>query len=257
VSLRCEYLWFVRGEKYARQAVTSIASVAKADPGACMTVFTDDRDGWPSVTVGAAVNLLQGTQRMSAQRAKAQAVVLAAVNSQADMLVVLDTDTIVLRKPDWPLVDVVLTWRDYERILPTGEKFVGVAEHMPYNAGVYGIRPNSVGIEAAIWLRENMARQDPIRQSWYCDQLAMVDLAGPAPTAGTDIVLKPLYWRPDSPGPTQVFVAKVPGTTWNLTPAEGCDSSEAGILHFKGHSRPLFQFAAEHYGLPFLDEPAA
>ena len=246
--MRLEYMYFVRGDKYARQAVTSIASIRRLDPLAQVGVFTDY--GVELKYVDAAIYWLPlGTKELSPQRAKAEAVVTAALNSSVDMLVVLDTDTIVLKQPNWAAADVVVTWRDHERIDEYGAKFVGVADAMPYNAGVYGIRPNSRGVECAIWLRENMARQSPERQAWYCDQLALVDLCGRPPVVGESLELATLYWSPERPGP--VFtLAKVPCNVWNYTPTNGYDSSHAAILHFKGRSRGLFGAAASAMGLP-------
>jgi hypothetical protein len=246
-----EYCYFVRGLEYAHQAITAIESVRRADPKAHVLVVTDDPalDGIP----GTPTAMLKIWERIEpVQLAKASALAKVAMTSRADRLVFLDTDTIVQRSVrEWPQADLYLTWRDHVAVDEKGNKVVGVADVMPYNGGVYGITPQSAGVEAMIWLRENIARQPVDRHRWNGDQYAMHALAGAPPKDGWRLADVTLDWAPNRTGPP-VRICSVPCDEWNYTPPDGADTSKAGILHFKGHSRARFLITARELGLPVV-----
>lgn len=235
------YAWFVRGQAHSAMARVSMAAVRRVDRSATLVVATDD----PEVTVPDAqmVRFEPGLPMMVAN-IEAQLHVLAPRRSDVWFL---DTDVLLLREP--PHLndgEICITWRDN-----LGGKLSDIKEVdvMPYNFGVVGIKPGLRTIEAWLWTRERIRVMSPHLQDWYGNQVALAGLAGPRPIDGEATDLRSIPWKMSEPGPS-VAVRKIPGDTWNYTPAEPDeDISARAALHFKGHSRGLMAGYAIGLGL--------
>jgi len=241
------YAWFVRGEKHAGLAQVSMAAVKRADRSADCVVATDE-DG---LTVPGA-RMVRFTAGLPLMVANVQAQIEVMHRNHVPV-VFLDTDVLFLKPfPDQPSEAITVTWRDTVGG-KLGDLPGGVADAMPYNYGVIGVLPGPSTIEAFLWLRERVRRLAPNLQQWYGNQVALVGLCGPRPTAGEVIEQREIVWTPSKPG-LSVMVRKLPGTTWNYTPRDRDeDLSERGAVHFKGHTRPWMEIVAKRLDLPWRD----
>lgn len=239
------YAWFVRGEQHAGLAQVAMASIKKVDRAASFIVSTDDER--LADIPGARMVRFKSNLPIMVANLEAQLMVLW---EQRTPVWFLDTDLIVL-KPLPPLWEeqIAVTWR-----ANLGGKLKDATEGielMPYNYGVVGAHPGRRVFEAFVWMRERIRRMSPQLQGWYGNQMALAALAGPAPAEGEVTELRRIPWRLDSPSP-ELRVRKIPGDVWNYTPAEaGEDLTGLGVLHFKGHARPLMEEYAAQLGLPW------
>jgi len=251
--MRRNYGWWVRGRYHAELAVTSIASVRKADPGASCSVMVDLSGGdHLDLFEGQAGGFAADFGHMAPMLANLEAIwQLLATVAYGEELVMLDTDTIALRPV--ALLDeasLAVTWRDHVRKTEEGEKLAGVAAQMPYNFGVIAFRADRYALEAALWMRERVRRLCGRWRTWYGNQIALAELLGPAPAA-RDRVDVGLPWSLTEYGGA-VHVNRHPCEEWNYTPAgAGEDIAGRGVLHFKGHARALMGPYAEALGLPW------
>ena len=242
------YAWFVRGQKHANLAQTSIAAVRKAEKRARIMVATDD----PGVTVlGVEMVRFESGLPMMIANIEAQLQVL---YRNIDAVVFLDTDVLFLKPfPDQD-AGLTVTWRD-----TVGGKIEdvpgGVADVMPYNYGVIGALPGLRTTEAFIWLRERVRKMAPGLQKWWGNQIALASLCGPRPVEGETTEPRTIPWLMAEPG-LPVEVRKLPCSMWNYTPRdENEDLSGRGAVHFKGHTRDWMKTCALRLELPWIEEP--
>ena len=255
------YVYWLRGEEHHRMALTSIASVHRADPRGQVLVYTDDRAGDPWVRdlerVAAVGDL--GTRDLPPMLANLEAQCRAIVTeTQMAPMLFLDADTIMLERfPFNEDADLFTTWRDKVGVDEDGSAVKGVSMRMPYNYGVFGANATYNAVEAFLWLRERVRKLHPKQQAWYGNQLALADLCGPPPTEGSRVDTVPLWWTITDAGNT-VRVAKLPCERWNYTPCSDVDPTDGrGILHFKGQARDLMPLFAYRLGLPFIERKEA
>jgi hypothetical protein len=241
------YAWFVRGEKHAALAQTSMAAVRRADPQARLIVATDEAG---LVIPGAEmVRFAPGLPLMVAN-VEAQ---LTVMWSHRTPVWFIDTDVLILKPmPEQWEEGITVTWRD-----TVGGEIEdmpgGVAEVMPYNYGVIGVLPGPRVIEAFLWVRERIRRMSPQLQLWWGNQIALAAFCGQRPETPESEEFRPIPWRIEEPGP-QVRVRKIPGEIWNYTPrAIDEDLSAKGAIHFKGHTRPWMKPVAESLQLNWVE----
>lgn len=244
------YAWFVRGERHAAMAQTSIASVRKAENGGvrCVVVTDEVSPSWNLFTKAQIVKIPSGMPIMLANLQAQIDVLMGMPNSE--QFVFLDTD-IILQRPIPSLGDLTITWRDHVGVRDD-EKIEGVAGQMPYNYGVIAARKTEAAIESFIFMRERIRRMHSQHREWYGNQLALVELAGQPPKEGLKIDRRTIPWMLTSHG-REVDIAKIPCDTWNYTPESITeDVSNRGALHFKGHSRHLMEGFAKKLDLPWV-----
>lgn len=238
------YVWFVRGPIHAAMCRTSIESVRRIDPDADCIVMSDDTE----VPGYAASVFPTGTVDMPIMVANIEAQIQGMFRGISDKLVFLDTDIILLDAPA-SVADITVTWRDHVAVNDDGEKQEGIASIMPYNYGIVTANYGKATVEAFIWMRERVKQMAQRQQEWYGNQLALAELAGPAPRTGIDIASRQIPWSLHQDG-TNIMVGKVPCEIYNYTPqAPDEDVSKRVALHFKGKKRDLMAGYAKKLGL--------
>ena len=253
-----KYIYFVRGEMHAAMAQVSIASLAKADPASNPVVMTDDLSVLenPGLCKVAQVRWLEGERGrpMMLVNLDAQCAAIASLE-RGEPAVLLDTDTIVLQMLPLEVSDnLVVTWRDRIGTDAEGKPQVGIAQSMPYNYGVIGVRGGYKTLQAFMWMRERIRTMSPGLQQWYGNQVALAALCGPRPESGTVTDLRAIPWTLTSHGDT-VAIRKVEGSRYNYTPQQVGERIHGmrSILHFKGKKRGLMKVYAERLSLPWFD----
>ena len=253
-----KYIYFVRGEMHAAMAQVSIASLSKADPAAKPIVMTDDL--WAlekaSLRQVAEVRWIEGDRDrpMMLVNLDAQCAAIASLEN-GEAAVLLDTDTIVLQMMPLEVPDnLVVTWRDRIGTDAEGKPQVGIAQVMPYNYGVIGVRGGYKTLQAFMWMRERIRTMSPGLQQWYGNQVALAALCGPRPESGTVTDLRAIPWTLTSHGDL-VAIRKVEGSRYNYTPQQVGERIHGmrSILHFKGKKRGLMKAYAERLSLPWFD----
>lgn len=254
-----KYVYFVRGEKHKRLALTSIESAKKADPSASVLVMTDEPGFVLPVGTAEIGRIAPGMPIMLANL-EAQIQAIGRYVNPSDPVTFLDTDTLVLKPlPIEAADDLVITWRDRVGEDEKGEAIAGIAVTMPYNYGVIGARPTLATLESLIFMRERVRQMNKRLQQWYGNQVALAALAGPRPDAGARTDVRRIPWSPTSQG-VEVRVCKLPCDTWNYTPAQVGERihEKRSILHFKGGRLPLMESYAKRVGVGWhLQEAAA
>lgn len=250
------YAWFVRGAHHAAMCRTSIESVRRADPSARIILVTDeDPRSWNIEAMH--LSIAPGQPIMLANIEAQIAALWAAASQRDEQIVFLDTDTLMVRPFMNTSADVDFTWRDSIGLDDDGEKVEGIASRMPYNYGVISAYPGLAALEVFIWIRERIRVMHDSHQKWYGNQLAVAELAGARPAAGTATEARRIPWRLTLPGRT-VSIGKVPCETHNYTPqAADEDVSEKFVLHFKGRKRALMEVYAKRLGVGWYAEKAA
>ena len=213
--------YWVRGDSYESLMQISAESVKRVYPKALIEVERDD-----------------GKRPAMVANLDAQLRVLARAD-QGESVLFLDVDTIVRKAFPFGHSDLYVTWRDHVGY-SNGEKVSGVAELMPYNYGVVGVRASERTYEAFLWLRAQILKMAPQHQHWYGNQMALASLIG-----GTDRKSVRVRWSIADAGLTELSVCQLPCATWNYTPEkEGEDVSDRGIIHCKGNRKDLMQHYA-------------
>lgn len=252
------YSYFVRGAKHAAMCRTSLASVQKADPEARFIVMTDEPNrSWDVPT--ASVRTFEPGMPIMLANLEAQCRALAMVDA-GESVTFLDTDILLLEPlpviagdiPGIEDADLSITWRDHALVGDGGEKVEAVAGTMPYNYGVMRAISCYRTMEAFIWLRERIRKMQDTSKSWYGNQLALAELAGPRPTEGMRIENRHIPWLLTSSGNT-IRIAKLPGERWNWTPSKVGERLHGvrSVLHFKGRARGLMESYAKRLEIPW------
>lgn len=224
------YVYWVRGMEFAEYCDLSIRSVRRVDPRAQILVYTDDTLDWkPDAQL---CRQRPGRPTMVA-REEAKLLALTTI-AHGENVLFLDSD-ILMREP-FPFdseSDLYLTWRDHT-LIKDGEK-IGreVAAAMPFNGGVIGVRTGPAAIEAFVWLKHRVLQMGQKHQTWWGDQLAIVDLVG---RMGPGTYNRTLRWSLNDRG-TPLRVRVLECDKWNYTPrSEDEDLTGKGIIHCKGPS---------------------
>lgn len=240
------YVWFVRGAQHAAMCRTSMEAAYKADKWGRRVVVSDDKE--THALDEYAEGHLTIPAGMPIMVANIEAQLTALIEGADDYYVFLDTDVLLLKSI--PQVgELTVTWRDHVAVTEEGEKVAGIAGAMPYNYGVMCVKRCKATIEAFMWLRERVRRMHPQQQKWYGNQLAMTELAGPAPKVGTQIDVRRIPWQLANPS-TFLSVGKIPCELYNYTPRVAhSEVKNQHALHFKGHSRGLMEGYAKALGL--------
>lgn len=234
-----DVVYWIRGEEHAELARLSIASVRQVYAMARICVYSDD-PGYMGLGMGELNTRLEPGEPAMVANLSAQILHLAHAE-HGQCVLFLDADTLVRKAfPFDPGCDLFVTWRDHVGF-SKGEKLTGFAELMPYNYGVLGVRACASALEAFLAMRARVRQLSPRYQLWYGNQLALADLVGAPPKAGTAEVTARIRWTPtDAGGPLRV--RQLPCEIWNYSPElEDEDVSGKGILHMKGGRKSLMQ----------------
>jgi len=239
------YCYFVRGQKHADLAKLSIASVRKVDKKAQVHIWTDEPA--PQWKLDGAVFHIPSGMPIMLANLEAQVAALFTANPESP-IVFIDSDTLLIGQLPHD-GDLTVTWRDHVGLDEDGDKVEGIAQQMPYNYGVMVANFSQRTAEAFIWMRERIRVMHQRHQMWYGNQLALAELAGPAPEHGCATEKRHIPWMLTQHG-NPLTVHKIPCDLYNYTP-QGPDDNLTGIrlLHFKGGSRGLMQGYAERLGI--------
>ena len=243
-----DYGYFVRGQEHLGMFYQSLKSVRKVAPTAHVILVTDDPE-IKSIEADSNVALIPIAPGMPIMLANLEAQIAALfAGSITDDIAFLDTDVLLLAPIKKLTTDLMVTWRDSIGTNEDGEKVEGVAAQMPYNYGVLAMRRNQQTIEMMIWMRERIRKMHGSYQKWYGNQVALAELCGARPAAGTEVVTRRIPWLLTESG-AALTIEKRPCDVWNYTPKE-LDEDLAGkrALHFKGGSRKLMQGYAQRLG---------
>lgn len=218
--------YWVRGAEYQAMAELSAESARKMHPNAEIRILTDD-----------------GSRPAMVANLDAQLSVIWKAKSGTPILF-LDVDTIMRKPFPFGEADLYVTWRDHVGY-SNGEKVSGVAELMPYNYGVLGVRAFERTYEAFLWMRAQILKMSVQHQNWYGNQLALAALVGSRPQAGIADTTARIRWSLSDVG-EPLSVRQLPCEIWNYTPErEGEDIREKGIIHLKGNRKDLMAHYAK------------
>jgi len=210
--------YWVRGADYQELADLSAQSVRKVHPNADIRIITDD-----------------GSRPAMVANLDAQLSVIWKAQRGAPILF-LDVDTLIRKPFPFGEADLTVTWRDHVGYT-NGEKVSGVAELMPFNYGVLGVRAYERTYEAFQWMRAQVLKMSPQHQAWYGNQLALAALVGSHPESGERDSEARARWSLTDTG-TLLKVKQLPCEVWNYTPASDSENvREKGLLHFKGNRK--------------------
>lgn len=258
------YVWWVRGAAHLAMAKVSAASARKVDPEATLHIITDDGTDLTDIVLGERSFYYQYPRHslpMMSANLYVQQRFLYEAKINDDEIWFVDTDTLIVKPLELPLqCEMAVTWRDRVRTSKDGDKIVGVASQMPYNYGVLGTRHTRATAEAFLWLRERVRGYNLQHQQWYGNQLALSELAGPAPAEGVESCVdrRGIPWKVAEEPLTHVYIAKLPCDEWNYTPCKPDENIDfPRVLHFKGLSRKYMSGYSERLGFGAIQAPDA
>jgi hypothetical protein len=232
-----DYVYWIRGPKFAELAEVSIQSVHKLDRYARCYVYSDD-EAIPQVKGAIVIRMNPGKPAMVANlEAQTRHILNADLGKK---ILFLDAD-VVLKKP-FPFdteASLYPTWRDHIGFDKKGKKIEGVAKLMPYNYGVLGARATRSAREAFVWMSHRVESMAEGHQNWYGNQFALAELCGkPDGRERLEVPIPRSLWDIEP----RLAIRRLPCETWNYTPeTAGEDVSGKGALHFKGGRKDLME----------------